>query len=172
MLKWIGALLLISGTTGFGISLKRDMLERIGQLKYMNYIIELMKSEISYYQEALPEICGLLARRTKAPYSLFFDKIAERMVHNDGTAFSIIWQEESKKLTRKMPLSSEEKELWGRLCQYMGYGDKKLQEHALLAQQQEWSRRIQLLEEAAVSKGKLYTSLGAAGGLLLTILLF
>lgn len=172
MFKWIGAILLICGTTGFGISLKRDMLERVKQLKYMVHIMELIKSEIGYYAESLPAVCGVLGESTKEPYGQFFRCIKNRMEDNDGTAFATVWQEESGKLTVSMPLSGEEKELWGRLCEYMGYGDKQMQEHAITAQQEEWHRRLQILEEEAVTKGKLYTSLGAACGLLLTIILF
>lgn len=172
MFKWIGAVLLICGTTGFGISLKRDMLERVRQLKYMLHILELMKSEIGYYREALPQVCRLLGEKVQSPYDVFFRQIAKRMEENDGTAFATVWQEESKALTDEMPLSKEEKEMWGQLCGYMGYADKALQENALMAQQEEWKRRIRTLEAEAVSKGKLYTSLGAACGLLLTIILF
>lgn len=172
MLKWLGAVLLIAGTTGIGFCFKTDMQERIRQLKYMGYIMELMKSDISYYREPLPLVCARLATSVKEPYKHFFEQIYQRMEENAGNTFTLIWKEESKKLTSRMALAGEEKKLWEQFCEYTGYGDSDMQENAIAAQIHEVKRRTEEAEATAASKGKLYTSLGAAGGLLLTIILF
>ena len=58
MLKLAGAGLLIAGCAGFGWCIWRDMAERAEQLKLLERVFVMLKSEVGYSCSSLPD--GLL----------------------------------------------------------------------------------------------------------------
>ncbi|NLL76771.1 MAG: hypothetical protein GX235_05940 [Clostridiales bacterium] len=171
MLRFIGIVLLMSGSFGLGWSLKNRMKENLNSLYQIQQIFKMLQNEITYSKASLPEACRRIGYKVKEPYGNAFEEIYEKMLINSGCSFSEIWKQSMKKYLNGVTLSEEEKKICLDFGDCAGYVDGKMQAQAI----EQYIHRLELsvkkLEEDIINKSKVIMSLSVMGGLLITIIL-
>jgi len=171
MLKLIGALLVITGGTGLGLSYRQEMQDRLYHIKCLHRIIELLESEVGYSKASLPEACGMIATRLSEPYSVGLNSIREIMNSNRGLTFSFVWKQEMGRCLQDVNVSTGEKEMFLNFPEGNGYIDNLTQLKAIEKCKRELDKAISVQEEKIENKSKVVMSMGLIGGLFITIVL-
>lgn len=171
MLKLIGAVLIIAGAAGLGISYRQDFKDRLYHTKCLYTILELLESEISYSKAALPEACRMISNRIMNPYSAGLYNVWEIMNLNNGLTFSLAWKQEMGKCMYDIPIGNTEKEAFLKFAESTGYADNQMQLKMLEKCKITLGGAIKHQEERMENKSKVVMSIGLMGGLFLTIVL-
>lgn len=171
MLKLIGAVLIIAGAAGLGISYRQDLKDRLYHTKCLYTILELLESEIRYSKAALPEACRMISYRVMKPYSAGLYNVWEIMNLNNGLTFSLAWKQEMDKCMHDIPIGSTEKEEFLMLAESTGYADNQIQLKMVEKCKKSLGEAIGHQEEKMENKSKVVMSIGLMGGLFLTIVL-
>lgn len=170
MLKGVAAVLVISGTSGVGISFYQEQKNRLYHLKYMKYIMVLIQNEIAYRRASFPEICQSIVNRMEKPYVAFFTVINKELSAKDGKTFGEIWRNAGKQLEEIKSISKAEREQFLSFPTENGYQDGEMQIREMESKICEWETSIQRLEKKIENNSKLYLYVGIMSGLLCTIL--
>ena len=79
--KWIGAALIIAGSSGFGFSLASSHRKTEKQLRQFLQILEEMECLLQYKLISLPELCRNVVRRINGPLRNLFLQFAKELEH-------------------------------------------------------------------------------------------
>lgn len=71
-LKWIGAILIVSGCGGFGFSIVSSHKRQERLLRQLLRILKLMEWELRYRLTSLPELCQLAEKETEGKLCVIF----------------------------------------------------------------------------------------------------
>ena len=168
-MKWIGFLLVLTGTGGIGFSLVGEYAMRIkilGQIKeMMHYINDL----IMYEYASLPEAFTRTAERVGAPFSEFLRKVAGQVDTFSGEDISFLWK--SNAVMVKELMNAKDYQEFLSCMQQTGFSDAKGQSGALKAYEQRLELLLHRLSEQKEEKCKLYQTLGIMSGVFVCILL-
>lgn len=171
MLKLTGAILIIAGTAGLGLSCRQDLQNRLYHTKLIHTILELLESEISYSKASLPEACRMISHRMDEPYATGLYKVWEIMNSNQGLTFALVWKQEMGKCIREVSIGNMEKEIFLNFAEGNGYADNQMQLKILEKCRKTLDQAINVQEERMENKSKVVMSMGLIGGLFLTIVL-
>lgn len=171
MLKIIGAILLICGTTGFGLACRDEMNQILYHLRYLQNILELIKSEISYSKATLPEACKNVGKKVHEPYQSSLTTVCEVMKKNKGLTFDVVWKQEMGKCLKKLPLKKKEIDIFLDFSTCSGFPDNKMQVKALEQYYHLLGQSVKTMEESIENKSKVVMSMGLISGIFLTIVL-
>lgn len=171
MLKLIGAVLVIAGAAGLGLSYRQDLQDRLYHARRLHTILELLESEISYSKASLPEACRMVSGRMDEPYRAGLYKVWEIMSSNQGLAFSFVWKQEMGKCIRDISIGILEKEEFLNFANSNGYADNRMQIKTLEKCRENLGQSIKKQEERMESKSKVVMSMGLIGGIFLAIVL-
>ena len=161
MLKVLGVCLVVLSCTALGFERSLKLTRRLSGLRELQRMVLLIKGEISYRKEALPEALIRAAGRLTPPFSDFLRNVAERADAYDGILFADILCRRRKPHLETVRLQKEDKEELRQLGQYLGYLDISQQENAMALFQQELERKIQAVQaEIPVKKMTLSESGG------------
>lgn len=172
--KFIGAVCIIGATSLYGYSMTKELDNRINSLSQLKRAFLLLRSEIRFSIETLPDAFIKVAARmnnNEDNIKDFFDTVANRLTENREMGFKEIWNEEVLKLKPKAYLDGKDEDKLNHLAEGLGYLDVTHQLNAI-------DQYIELLDVDITELSgkykdtcKLYTSLGIMSGLFLTILL-
>lgn len=172
MLKLIGALIVVVGTTSYGFYRSSLYTKRVEQLKQLIYALNRLRSDIQYNLTPLPDAFRQLSLSIKPPFNDFFKQLHLKLEQDRTTSsFEQIWSIELEKLQYESELLPQQIDILVQLGAVLGISDSEDQyqhlQHAL--------ERLSIEEEIAVEEqGKyasLWRNLGALVGVALVILL-
>lgn len=171
MLRLVGVLLLVAGSTGVGWKLRERLKWRLKSLYAVRQIFGMLQNEIAYSRSSLPEACRRIGNSVEEPFAGAFLAIHGEMVSNSGVPFSFSWKKHMEECLGQLPLSEEEKRVFVDFGNCIGYTDGRMQAEAI----EQYVHRINLsvaeLEKDMANKVRMIMSLSVMGGLLLAILL-
>lgn len=170
MLKIAGAILLIAGTTGIGISMRFEMKQRLYHIKYMHHIFTLLASEIGYARATMEEACRNLCTKAESPYRYFLEQIYKEMEANSGISFSALWKKAMKEHLSALPFKAKEWEVIDSFADYTGYMDIELQRKLIDYEIQDLEKLAAQTEGEIVTQGRLCVTFGVMSGLFLTVI--
>lgn len=170
-MKLAGCILIVTGTSGYGIWLAARYGERLETLEQLRQMIFLLKGQIIYANAPLEEAFEAVGRRTEGAMSELFLKVAERIREQEGEPFVQIWKEEIGGLGQETALTEKDKRTLSGMGEHLGFMDREMQERNLLLYLEQLDLEIQGLREHKQERSRLYTSLGVMSGLFLAILL-
>lgn len=171
MLKGIGALLIMASAAGIGTSFGRDLKGRCMELRMLKQMIYMLRGEIKYTKTPLTEAFASIAVRMKEPFGSFLEQTAIQMESQEEENFGELWKSQIKRWLSKTCLKREDREQLGNLGEVLGYLDLEMQLSSIDLYLEQLELGIREAQEAALTKQKLYQSLGVAGGIFLVILL-
>ncbi len=170
MLRIMGCLLVIIGSIGFAQSICREGKNRLEMLKQMRGIFETMKYYIAYQKAAIPEALWKLSEKSDDLIAGAFREIYNR-VYEKGESLPTVWQMQMEAVLMKSALSKEEKKMILDFPACLGFMEENAQAGAVDELLREINLHIKELTEEQKNKNKMIMSLGAAVGVLLSILL-
>ncbi len=119
MLKVLGVCLVVLSCTALGFERSLKLTRRLSGLRELQRMVLLIKGEISYRKEALPEALIRAAGRLTPPFSDFLRNVAERADAYDGILFADIFMQEAETAFGDSALTKEDKEELRQLGQYL-----------------------------------------------------
>lgn len=171
MFKLMAAICVLSGAIGYAYRLYLDHLERVEQLKKMEYCMSVMENEIRYSKSDACEICRVMAIRMEGIYREFFGKLYEDMKENQGNSFADLWKLHSKIIGGIKILGEKDLVFFREYPPPVSFLDGQMQERDS-ARKREALTQYRIQEEEILQKNqKLYLTMGIMSGLFFVILL-
>ena len=172
MLKTLGILCILSGSTGFGLLCARELELRITELQQLQQTMLLLQGGIRYMHQPLPEAFLHLSESAPDPFRKFFLCIAQDLRGSSGQTAEEIWQRNIKRYLLGLHISGQERKDLEMLGSMLGYLDVQMQVNALDYYLKQLELSLQQALEASKSRRKLYQYMGMLGGAALVILIF
>jgi len=143
---------------------------RIIDLTEFRKALLLLKSEIGFARNTLPEAFGHVGERADGAPGRFFTTCAERLCKNKEP-FSIIWRDGLRTVTAGSYLVNEDIGALARLADVIGYLDAPLQIEGVEMAVIYIDGKVGELAAKNEKNRRMYRSLGILGGLLATVLI-
>lgn len=169
-MKWVGFLLVLSGTAGIGLSLVGEYALRIRTLSQIKNMMHYINDIVLYECASLPEAFAKTAERVEEPFSAFLKKIALQLEEFSGEDLSFLWKTNAQMV--KSIVNKKDYREFEECMQQTGFSDAKAQSQALKAYEQRLELAIHKLSEQKEEKCRLYQTLGIMSGVFVCILLF
>lgn len=170
-LWFLGAIFTVTGTTGTALCILNRRQQQIYQLKRLAYGFELLAGEISYSRASLPEGLYRAGEKLEEPFHTFFINVSERIMDQEGSTFSALWQEEAEKLAEELFLEKREKEQLLSFPDAVWFLDGSMQKEAAERFAQDFLEKADALEKKEKEQRKMVLGLGIVSGLLTVVLL-
>lgn len=170
-LWFLGAVFTVTGTTGTALCILNRRKQQIYQLKRLAYGFELLAGEISYSRASLPEGLCRAGEKLEEPFSSFFINVSERLMEQEGSTFSVLWQEETQKLAEELSLEKSEKEQLLTFPDAVWFLDGSMQKEAAERFSQDFLKKAEDLELKEKEQRKMVLGLGIVTGLMTVVLL-
>lgn len=171
MLKILGASFIIISGIMFGKYMSQKEIIRMKQLNCIKKALLMLKSQIDYSCETLPEALFIISNRSDNPIKYLFNKISERLKQKQSESINDVWIDEFKSYFKNTNLSKEDLQAVLGLGKALGYLDKQLQLNNIDIVVDYIDRTVELIANKNEKESKMYQSLGILGGLLLALLL-
>ena len=96
MLKLLGSLLLLCGSTGVGLLHVKNMDKRVGTIRSLLCALEVMERELTFRIPLLEEMLSAAANSAEEPTRSFLGVCSERLKQEVDTPFVEIWNKTAK----------------------------------------------------------------------------
>ena len=106
MQRVIGALLIITATSGAGYLYGADLKRYLDKMVYLRYIAGLIKGEMEYTGAPLPEIFRGIGSRVQEPYASWLKNISAEIDLREESAFARIWNRGVDRYLKELGLRS------------------------------------------------------------------
>lgn len=171
MVKLIGVLLLMVGSVGFAATLCTEQRKKLLLLVQLRKMFVLIQEDIRYSGLPLPLIIEKTAKKIKEPFRKALTKISKEIVTNGGEMLCEVWEKEMKNIFKELAFSKKQQELLLEFPDSLGFWEREGQAKALTFYIEESDKWISQMEKEEKNKNKVIMSLGAATGILLSVLL-
>ena len=169
MLKGTGILLILLGSTGLGLTMAGELEKRIEELQTLQQLMLLLRSEIRYMHQPLPEAFLRMGREAPEPFGDFFMRTAAALQKRDGQTAGRIWTENLGILLPRLHLERHEVQELRELGNMLGYLDVEMQLNVLDYYLEKLKNSTEQARETAKSRKKVYRYLGVLGGAALVL---
>lgn len=170
MLKGAGILMVMAACTALGFCISLELDCRLGSLKEIQRMMEMLRGEIQYGSTPLQEAFLLMADQMSSPFSSYLRKIAGEMEKRDGRSLGVILEENGSMLKEGTGLLPSDIKRLVRAGGRLGYLDRAMQLKTLDMYLEELAGIYGLAREEYQGKGKMYRCLGFMGGLFFAVI--
>jgi len=170
MVRIIGTILLLAGSSGIAYSYCREQNERLKTLRSMREVFIRIKKEIEYLKASLPEICLSLGGQNII-FSDVFAEIYNEMELNNGRSFIEIWQLYFDERLKRVPLTEKEKEMIKGFPDCLVYRDSEGQAEGIDKYIDEAGKCIEDLANEIKNKNKVILCMGVMAGMIAVVIL-
>lgn len=171
MLRLVGAILVLVGSTGFAIGLCRELKEGLINLRYVIGILDAFLSEIGFRRLPLSECCNSISKELMEPYGQILKGIYFAYEREGEGKFGDCWKREMEKGLSKVTLTKEEREIVIRLFDGEVAYDMERQINILESKKRMLEKNLRVREQEFAEKKRIYTTLGVMAGFLLVLIL-
>ena len=169
MLKILGSLMLLCGSTGIGVLQIKHMDTRIRTLQSMVCALEVMERELSFRIPLLEEMLAAAVQATKGPTKMFFSSCKNELNKGLNKPFCEIWRQKAQEQFLVLKKSDLAPIL--ALGSVLGRYDSEGQLQAIVRTQKALEQECSNAVIERSNKGKVYRALSTTAGLFLLILL-
>ena len=172
--KLIGGMLVVASTSIYGYMLTKELTNRIIVLKQLKRAFLLLKSEIRYSMETLPDAFINVSNKfneCEKEIGFFFGRVGERIKETADITFKEIWESQVNELKKQTNIDGKDGDKLMSLGDGLGYLDVTQQLNNIDQYIEALEADIEELSGKYKESCKLYTSLGVMAGLFLTIIL-
>ena len=124
MQRVIGALLIITATSGAGYLYGAELRRYLDRMLYIRYIAGLIKGEMEYTGAPLPEIFRGIGSRAKEPYATWLKNISAEIDLREESAFARIWNRGVDRYLKELGLKSVHSILLKEMGTFLGQSDR------------------------------------------------
>lgn len=171
VIKTAGALLLLIGTTAFGVykgCLYNNRLDNLYEVKKAFLYIQ---GEIRYMNTPIPETLESAARQINGCCRQFFSRVAKELNEGKGVELKQVWETNISREIHGELLEREAVEALREMGGQLGCLDMQAQEKAIDYFLKKWDDLIEKRRKEKAEKLKLYYVCGIMGGLLMVIII-
>lgn len=170
MLKGIGFLLIILGSTGIGMSFAQDYCNRFQALQKIHKMVEYIADRIFVKKDPLSEAFLYAAKRMEGDYRKFLCAMYEDVEKKEGESLEHIWNKNS--ILLKDELIEQDLEEFCHAMEQTGFDNKEGQLRVLKDYLEAVSDKITFLKENKKEKCRLYEMVGIMSGILCILILW
>jgi len=169
--KFIGIALVLGACTVLGIyySLKDGF--RIADLTELKKALLLLKGEIEFSHNPLPEAMLNIAERLNNRLAGFFKKLSAFLLDGKGTNVADVWKCTVKQEFHNLHFNGEDIQNTERLGETLGHISKHVQAEGLEMAVLYIDGQVERLRENEMKNKRLYRSAGTIFGILIVIIL-
>ena len=168
MIRWLGAVLVLAGGVWMGLERRGQRGARVRALRGLSAALDQMERELRGREPPLSRLLDGVSGST--PWGRFFAACRDGLERREDQPFVQVWGEALARA--ELPLTEEERALLEELGGVLGRYDQASQCRLLQSAAEGLDRRAEQAARERERLGRLDWALGAAGGLLLVILLF
>lgn len=171
MLKGIGLLMILCGSSGLGFVLAGELEKRIQELQEMLQLVTLLKGEIRYLHQPLPDAFLHISMSAKSPFREFFFNTAQDLQSRSGKTAQEVWQMNQKTYLSNVHLTKKEYEELKAFGGMLGYLDVEMQLNTVDYYMEQLRNSVSAAMELSRSRRRLYQYLGVLSGFALVLLI-
>lgn len=171
MMRWLGGIMILTGSLGLGLWYRQQFRQRIIYLRQMVGVLEILMSEIRYGKTTLPQACKNAGIQIKGPLGEALVQVFVKMQENTGEIFGEVFSCHLGNVMRQLPLNREDVEAFLRFAGQNSFSDTSMQLRSLEQSRDMLDETVRGLEKVTEEKGRLAVGLGAMSGLLVVIVL-
>ncbi|MFC7394244.1 stage III sporulation protein SpoIIIAB [Scopulibacillus cellulosilyticus] len=170
MIKIIGAVIIITSTTGIGMLVSRRFSERPRQLRQLRSALQSLEAEIMYGLTPVREAASHLSTQLPKPLSLFFKQL-EAKLSEEAVTLQSAWEETLESFWEQTALQKSEKEIMYQFGATLGKHDSENERKQIRLALAHLEREENEARQAQGKYEKMSKSLGLLAGLLIVLLL-
>lgn len=171
-MRLAGAVMIFAGCLGMGLLYRERLHGRIRALQKLEYVLELLNSEIRYGRSTLPECCLRVGEQLDDPLGRALIGVWQESQEQDGISFPQLFTENMERVMREMPLTDADRTTFLQFIPPQGFADGQMQQRAAQVCGQRLEKTKERLERDSLEKSRIAVGLGAMGGLLLILILW
>lgn len=171
MVKVAGAILLLLGSTAFGVYKACMYNSRLDNLYEIKKAFLYIQGEIRYMNTPMPETLAGAARQIKGTCRRFFSRVASELDAGIGKELKQVWENAVANEIPHGVLEREAVETLREMGGQLGCLDTQAQEKAIDYFLKKWDFLIETRRRERAEKLKLYYACGVMGGLLMVIII-
>lgn len=171
MLKLLGICCILGGTTGLGLTFAWELQERSRELLELRKLLLLLRGDIRYMHQPLPEAFLHLSRNTGPPFTDFFLQVSKDLNGRKGKTAEELWQQNLKLCMGRLHISRQEREAFGKLGGMLGCMDVESQLHILDYYLELLEQFLKDASDSEKNKRRLYQYLGILSGAAMAVLI-
>ena len=171
MQRVIGAILILTATSGAGYVYCRDLKTYLGRMLYLRYIFSLIKGEIGYTHAPLPEVFREVAGRIKKPYCIWLLDAANDLETREETGFARVWNRCVDRYLKPLELKTEHSILIKEPGTFLGSLERTTLDHTLQMYLNRLDLEIEKIREGLAAKMRIGRCLGVMSGIFLIVIL-
>ncbi len=171
MIKWMGVLFLVLGTTAFGVYQAGRYIQRLNNMQEIRKAFLYIQGEIRYLNTPLPEALEGAACRVQGPCKELFLFVADNLNGQAGDEFYNVWKAGMHQVITSEMLEWEAREELKGIGSQLGCLDGKTQERVMEFFLEKWEGIIQQRCQEKKHRLKLYYVCGIMSGLLVVMIL-
>ncbi|MCL1845148.1 MAG: stage III sporulation protein AB [Defluviitaleaceae bacterium] len=168
----IGAGLIMVGSVGLGFYFSAKENFRVRDLAEFKKALLILSSEIDFMRSTLAEACKNIAKRTDGGVGEIFENFSNLLAQGEGETAYQLWLTALDAARNSTFLASEDRLVLEDFGKTLGYLDKEMQKNAITYAVAYIDEKTTALQKAADKNKRMYHSLGIAGGLLVTVVLW
>ena len=168
MYKWVGAVLVVVASGGFGMVLAWDQIREERLLSQLGEILNYMESQLAYRLTPLPELCREAANLVSGPLGQVFAGFGRALEQNLSPEVSGCMEKTLLSLPPLPPMATQSLQSLGHT---LGRFDLEGQRKGLLTLRGECMRQLQRLRRNRTERLRSIRTLGFCAGAALTIIL-
>lgn len=171
MLKIIGAILIFGSSAALGLAARQTISKRVAAADAMLLALMLIRNEISYMKETMPEIMRTLAANENQIVAKVFTSLTREIELRKELSFSYLWRKNLQEMQAEIGLGAPECEILCQAANFLGRYNAEEQIEALKNIEQKLKISREVAAEELKSKGNLYRTSGLAVGILVILVL-
>lgn len=171
MLKLVGIIVVLCGTTALGIYKSCQYMSRFRNLNEIKKAFLYIQGEVRYRNTPMPETLEEAAFKIKGPIGSFFRHVSGRLDEKKGLDFKEVWERCLLEDVSGEVLEREAREELAGMGSQLGCLDRQMQEKAIDYFLDRWEYIIEKRQSEKSNRLRLYYVCGIMGGLLMVIIL-
>ena len=171
MQRVIGAILILTATSGAGYVYCSELKAYLEKMQYLRYVFSLIKGEIAYTHAPLPEVFQEVARRIKKPHRTWLVETAHEVEQRTEAGFVRAWSRCIDRYLKSLGLKQEHSILIKEPGTFLGSLEQETLDHTLQMYLNRVDLEIEKLREGLAAKTRIGSCLGVMSGIFLIVIL-
>lgn len=172
MMKIIGAVIVCLSSAALGYKKSVMIEQRLDILNEFEKSLILLKGEIKYSAASLPEATESVYNRTFGYIKSFYEKVSKDLSNNIELTIKQIWEDNARLCFKEEFIDAEDLNVITELGTQLGHLDVSMQLRAIELCMNRLKERQLAATKEIKDKSRLYKTMGVAGGVLITLVLF
>ncbi len=171
MQRFIGGVLILTATAGAGYVYGMELKNYLETMRYLRYVISLIKGEIAYSGAPLQEIFSGVAKRIRQPYRSWLEETARELENREESAFARTWNKCVDRYLKPLHLKYDHLILLKEPGTFLANLERDTLDRTLQMYLNRMDLEIEKLREGLAGKIRVGGCLGVMSGIFLIVIL-